>query len=184
MPVNRLPTLHWNDQGLLTRITLLEDSEKKSCVRETAASPSRRQLEFRFGIPTESARSLKMRLLRYYATGEPLGETPWRLVDLSGCSPFQRETYRATAQIPHGETRTYGWIAARMGDARCARAVGQALGRNPLPLLIPCHRVVGGSGDLTGFMGEGELGSPELSLKKHLLDLEASYLSPAFSFAS
>lgn len=184
MPAILLPTLHWNDRGQLARITLLENSEKYSCTQTTRDSLRRDQLEFHFRAPAETARSLQERIVRYCETGEPLGEVPWSAIDFSACTPFQREVYRATSTIPHGETRTYGWVAYRIGDPKCARAVGQALGRNPLPLLFPCHRVVGGSGDLTGFMGEGNAASPEVCLKKKLLDLEASYRSPAFSFAS
>jgi methylated-DNA-[protein]-cysteine S-methyltransferase len=58
-------------------------------------------------------------------------------------TPFQRAVLDATRAIPRGEVRTYGWVAARIGKRGAARAVGQALGANPIPLVIPCHRVVG-----------------------------------------
>ena len=67
-------------------------------------------------------------------------------VDLSSRSPFHQEVLRATARIPRGEIRTYGELAAAVGRPRAARAVGTAMARNPVPLLVPCHRVVPSSG--------------------------------------
>lgn len=66
-------------------------------------------------------------------------------------SAFERKVWAALEKIPFGETRTYGDIAQSIGSPRAFRAVGRACGRNPLPLIIPCHRVVGASGKLTGF---------------------------------
>ena len=87
-------------------------------------------------------------------------------VDLSGATPFQREVWGKTRLIPYGETRSYSWVAEQIGKPGAARAVGQALGRNPLPVIIPCHRVVAGDGKLCGFAGG-------LDMKRHLLSLEA-----------
>ena len=67
-------------------------------------------------------------------------------VDLSSRSPFHQEVLRATARIPRGEVRTYGELAEAVGRPRAARAVGTAMARNPVPLLVPCHRVVPSSG--------------------------------------
>ena len=72
-------------------------------------------------------------------------------VDFGTASAFRQEVWRAARQIPHGETRTYGWLAERVGRPTAARAVGRALGENPIPVVIPCHRVVGRKGDLCGF---------------------------------
>lgn len=66
---------------------------------------------------------------------------------------FQRAAWLALRQIPFGQTRSYGEQAAAMGDKRKARAVGAANGRNPIPIIVPCHRVVGANGHLTGFAG-------------------------------
>ena len=66
---------------------------------------------------------------------------------------FQRRVWRALIDIPYGETRTYAQIAAAVGSPRACRAVGGANGRNPLPIVIPCHRVVGTGGSLTGYAG-------------------------------
>ena len=72
-------------------------------------------------------------------------------VDLSSRSAFHQEVLRATARIPRGEVRTYGELAAIVGRPRAARAVGTAMARNPVPLLVPCHRVVPSSGGVGNY---------------------------------
>jgi O-6-methylguanine DNA methyltransferase len=67
------------------------------------------------------------------------------------CTDFQRRVYLATAAIPRGETRSYRWVAQRIGQPRAARAVGQALGRNPFLPAIPCHRVIRADGSIGGY---------------------------------
>jgi methylated-DNA-[protein]-cysteine S-methyltransferase len=74
-------------------------------------------------------------------------------VDVAGLAPFQRQVLSELAQVPYGETATYGGLAARIGKPRAARAVGGALNRNPIPIVLPCHRVVGASGKLVGYAG-------------------------------
>ncbi|MBI4061576.1 MAG: MGMT family protein [Elusimicrobia bacterium] len=69
--------------------------------------------------------------------------------------PFYQAVWKACAEIPKGQVRTYGWIARRIGRPGSARAVGTALGRNPFAPLVPCHRVVGADGRLTGYSGAG-----------------------------
>jgi methylated-DNA-[protein]-cysteine S-methyltransferase len=78
---------------------------------------------------------------------------------------FQTQVWRALAEIPFGETRSYGEIAKRIGHDRAVRAVGAANGRNPISIIVPCHRVIGASGKLTGFAGG-------LETKETLLILE------------
>lgn len=68
---------------------------------------------------------------------------------------FYRKVWAACAEIPKGETRTYGWIARRIGRPKAARAVGRALAANPFAPVIPCHRVIGANGKLTGYSGPG-----------------------------
>lgn len=80
-------------------------------------------------------------------------------------TPFQRAVWEALLTIPYGETASYGEIAKRIGSERAARAVGMANNRNPIPIIIPCHRVIGVSGALTGYAGG-------LLLKEKLLFLE------------
>lgn len=71
--------------------------------------------------------------------------------DLSSCTPFQRAVLEKTAEIPRGEVRSYGWVARQIGHASAVRAVGTALGRNPVPVLIPCHRVVRSDGRIGNY---------------------------------
>ncbi len=66
---------------------------------------------------------------------------------------FRRAVLEETLRIPSGQTRTYGWLAERVGRPRAARAVGRVMATNPLPLVVPCHRVVGSNGSLTGYGG-------------------------------
>ncbi|MCM2279686.1 MAG: methylated-DNA--[protein]-cysteine S-methyltransferase [Oligoflexia bacterium] len=124
--------------------------------------------------------NLVERLKRYFRSGDPMGRIPWHLIDRSGWTPFQEQVYQAIAEIPHGETRTYGWVADRVGRSTATRAVGQALRNNPLPILIPCHRVVSVA-SIGGFMGLTEP-SPELDLKQRLQRLEQDFLNPLFPF--
>ena len=78
---------------------------------------------------------------------------------------FQQAVWKACAEIPKGEVRTYGWIAKRIGKPGAARAVGQALGRNPFAPTVPCHRVVGADGRLTGYSGAGGVAKKRAMLK-------------------
>jgi len=72
-------------------------------------------------------------------------------------TPFQMAVWQAAQKIPFGETRSYGDIARAIGNPKAVRAVGQALGANPIPLLVPCHRVLAGDGSLGGWSGGGDL---------------------------
>jgi methylated-DNA-[protein]-cysteine S-methyltransferase len=96
-------------------------------------------------VLTEAARQLDT-----YAAGE---RTSFDIALAPRGTPWQRAVWQALLAIPYGETRSYGALAARLGRPGSARAVGAAVGRNPLTILIPCHRVVGADGSLTGFAG-------------------------------
>jgi len=87
-------------------------------------------------------------------------------LDMRG-TPFQRNVWEALLAIPFGETRSYGQLAKQLGNAKAGRAVGAANGRNPLSIVVPCHRVIGSSGKLTGFAGG-------LETKAQLLSIEES----------
>jgi methylated-DNA-[protein]-cysteine S-methyltransferase len=91
-------------------------------------------------------------------------EVPW---NLAGCTPFQRDVLQAVAAIPKGETRTYGQIAEAVGRPRAARAVGEVMRTNPIPVLIPCHRVVRSGGDIGRY-------TPDPAIKRRLLELEGA----------
>jgi len=87
-------------------------------------------------------------------------------LDLAGAPSFFAAAWVACRSIPPGETRSYAWLAAEAGSPRAVRAAGQAMARNPLALVIPCHRVIASNGDLRGY-GAGGLG-----VKARLLELE------------
>jgi methylated-DNA-[protein]-cysteine S-methyltransferase len=89
--------------------------------------------------------------------------------DLAGVPQFQRIVLDELARVPYGEVTTYGALAARVGKPRAARAVGGAMNRNPIPIVLPCHRVIGASGSLTGYGGG-------LDRKRALLRLEGALL--------
>jgi methylated-DNA-[protein]-cysteine S-methyltransferase len=82
-------------------------------------------------------------------------------------APFPADVLRELAQVPYGRTDTYGGLAARAGRPRAARAVGTIMNRNPIPIVLPCHRIVGASGALTGYAGG-------LDVKRRLLELEGA----------
>jgi methylated-DNA-[protein]-cysteine S-methyltransferase len=82
-------------------------------------------------------------------------------------TPFQQRVWRALLAIPYGETISYGELARRIGRPTSQRAVGAANGQNPLPIVVPCHRVIGSNGSLTGYGGG-------LPIKQHLLELESA----------
>jgi methylated-DNA-[protein]-cysteine S-methyltransferase len=91
-------------------------------------------------------------------------------VDLRGRADFSRVVLEQLARVPFGEVTTYGALAAQAGRPRAARAVGTVMNRNPIPIVLPCHRVVGASGDLVGYGGG-------LDRKRLLLDLESAELT-------
>lgn len=106
------------------------------------------------------------RLLADYADGleAPIEAFP---VDLPACSELQRKTWLALREIPRGETRSYGWLARHVGEGQAPRAIGAAVGANPVPLWLPCHRVLASDGSLHGFGGG-------LAMKSALLELEGA----------
>ncbi|MBF0486181.1 MAG: MGMT family protein [Candidatus Omnitrophica bacterium] len=83
-------------------------------------------------------------------------------------TPFEWAVLKATLDIPFGETRTYAWVAKRIGKPRAVRAVGSALRKNPYPLIIPCHRVIKSDGSLGRYAGK------DTGRKKELIELEKS----------
>jgi len=103
------------------------------------------------------------RQLRKYAAGKPVR---WNApLDLSTGTDFQRKVWHVLTKIPPGETRSYGWVAKQIGKPDASRAVGMACGANPVPIIIPCHRVIAGDGSLGGFGGG-------LTMKRRLLQVE------------
>jgi methylated-DNA-[protein]-cysteine S-methyltransferase len=105
-------------------------------------------------------------LLQGYARGDSVSLDDYP-VDLPPCSELQRTTWLALREIPRGETRSYGWLARRVGKAEAPRAIGAMVGSNPIPLWLPCHRVVAQDGKLHGFGGG-------LAMKQALLEVEGA----------
>ena len=103
------------------------------------------------------------RLVRDLAEGRPAD--PAGLIDWDGVTGFRRAVMEEALRIPPGETRSYGWLAERVSRPRAARAVGRVMATNPLPIVVPCHRVIGSDGSLRGY-GAG------LHVKAALLRLE------------
>jgi O-6-methylguanine DNA methyltransferase len=93
------------------------------------------------------------------------------IINLEGYTTFQRDVLLKTREIPYGIIQTYKWLAEQAGYPKAFRAVGGVMRINPLPLIIPCHRVVGSQGKLTGFSATGGLG-----LKRKMLELEGVFI--------
>ncbi len=148
-PVGEL-TLVAGDQGLVA--VLWEDDD-----------PARVRLEDFTEMKKHPILAVAERQLREYFANER--RTFSLALDPRG-TDFQKKVWRALQTIPFGETRSYGQLAQQIGRPTASRAVGAANGRNPLSIIVPCHRVIGANGKLTGFAGG-------LKAKAYLLKLEA-----------
>jgi methylated-DNA-[protein]-cysteine S-methyltransferase len=141
------------------------------------ADPSRvrGRLRRRFPGSRESAPSPEIEQaierIRVLLSGTPVDLTSVPL-DMSAVEPFERRVYDVARTIPPGQTLTYGQIADRLGDRLLARDVGQALGRNPFPIVVPCHRVLAAGGKLGGFSAPGGVAT-----KQRLLAIEQANVS-------
>ena len=140
---------------------------RRTTLPRTSAEETRRSLGNSLNNATQSPQLFQnlIERLGFYFNGQRIN-FPDKL-DLSGATVFQREVWEATRLIPYGETRSYQWVAGQIKQPKAARAVGQALGRNPLPIIVPCHRVLASDGKPGGFTGG-------LNMKKSLLRLEGS----------
>ena len=140
MPVNSplgSLTLVASDKGLCG--VWFEDQAHKPDLRHLPWGPSQHWL-----------RLAKTQLTEYFAGKRSSFDLP---LDLANGSAFQQSVWRSLLQIPYGRYSTYGELAQHLGQAQAARAVGMAVGRNPLSIIVPCHRVVGANGTLTGYAG-------------------------------
>ncbi len=146
-----------SQQGLMG-LTLPQPTEVAAWDRLYSAWPQ--------GFPQDGSvwPELQQRLVGYL-NGEPsdFSDVP---LDLPDGPPFWRRVWELCATIPYGETRSYADLAREAGSPRAFRAVGGAMAANPIPVVIPCHRVIGAGGNLTGFGGG-------LEQKKRLLEMEA-----------
>ena len=120
-----------------------------------------------FGHPLPASRgegAVTQQLREYFAGKRKTFDLPLK----PRGTPFQLSVWNELQRIPYGETRTYSGIARAIGRAAAVRAVGAANGANPIPIVIPCHRVIGSNGSLTGFGGG-------IDIKRRLLDFEAGF---------
>jgi methylated-DNA-[protein]-cysteine S-methyltransferase len=113
-------------------------------------------------VDNRVARETAGLLGRYFAGERVFFALP---IARSGFTPFQSVVYDAVVSIPYGSVKSYGEIATQIGRAGAARGVGTAMARNPLPIIIPCHRVVGVSGSLTGYSAPGGVMSKQWLLR-------------------
>ncbi len=149
-------------------------SERGVSAIDVAGDPGAFEKYFtgRFGRPAHPAATLPQkivgRLNKAIADGRP-GSLP---LDLSSVTPFQTRVLLKTAEIPRGEVRPYAWVAGEIDSPSATRAVGSALARNPVPVVVPCHRVVRSDGRL-GQYSMGETANKRRLLKTEGLDVEA-----------
>jgi O-6-methylguanine DNA methyltransferase len=134
----------WNGRGVVSVDVAGDDGEFEA---GHMASTGRRAIPA--DVPPRLANAIARRL-----DGDRRVRIP---LDLRGHSAFEQDVWRKALEIPRGEVRPYGWIAAEIGRPRAVRAVGTALGHNPVPLIVPCHRVVRSDGTI----GQYSLGGPE-----------------------
>lgn len=115
------------------------------------------------GIKPKVVNNLENQLLEYFNGHRKTFQIDYHLTG----TDFQKEVWQKLLDIPYGKTISYGKLAAQMGDVKKIRAVANAVGKNPVPIVIPCHRVVGMHGNLTGYIGG-------LANKKYLIELESN----------
>jgi methylated-DNA-[protein]-cysteine S-methyltransferase len=133
----------------------------KQAIAKALRDQSREPLQAGSSSRLEAARH---QLLDYLVGKRNTFDVP---LDLSQGTSFQRQVWRMLQRVPFGKLRSYQWIAARVGGPQYARAVGNAIGANPLPIVIPCHRIVAHDASLGGFSGG-------LPMKRKLLSLEGT----------
>ncbi len=143
------------DDGVVIKIVLLKNSPK---LNAAAVEKSRDPEEFPLPTLIESFE-------RYF--GGAVEEFDFKC-DLSGLTELEQRILRVVNQIPYGQTMTYSEVAEKVGNVNLRRVVGRAVGKNRCPIVIPCHRVVGKGGRMTGFSADGGVG-----LKQELLELES-----------
>ena len=153
----------WNERG----VTRLQLPERTSTATERRLRA--RSMTPCAGVPTAPVRKAIAMLERYFA-GERVDFADVA-IDLGGVGPFHRKVYDATRALPWGQTASYGDLARQAGSPGAARAVGQAMGHNPVPIVIPCHRVLASGRKIGGFSAYGGAVT-----KMHLLALEGIHL--------
>jgi O-6-methylguanine DNA methyltransferase len=135
----------WNGRG----VSAVEEAADDAAFETRFHARTGRRAERRAALPADLAHKIERRLA---------GDRHNRIdLDLRGASDFERAVWMKALEIPRGEVRPYGWIAAEIGRPKAVRAVGTALGHNPVPLIVPCHRVVRSD----GMIGQYSLGGPD-----------------------
>lgn len=152
----------WSDRGVIG-VQLPEASEMATRARLRRRFPDASEAS-----PTPSIQSAIDGIVALLA-GQDAGDLSDIDLDLRAVPAFNAAVYRVARTIPPGETLTYGEIAARLNDPGAARAVGQALGANPIPIIVPCHRVLAAGGRAGGFSAPGGV-----MTKLKLLEIERS----------
>jgi O-6-methylguanine DNA methyltransferase len=142
-PIGRL-RVAWNGRG----VSAVDGADDDRAFEVAFAARTGRPIRRRERLPERLSRAVERRIA---------GDRRARIaLDLRGSSPFERAVWLKALEIPRGEVRPYGWIAVEIGRPKAVRAVGTALGHNPIPLIVPCHRVVRSDGTL----GQYSLGGP------------------------
>lgn len=157
--------LAWDEQGL-SRLALPE---------ETRGRAERHAAKWRSVPHTADPPDFVVRaveLITRYAAGETVDFSTLPF-SLDGIGQFDRDIYRAALTLAQGETTTYGELAEKSGHPGMARETGAALGRNPLPLLIPCHRITAANGKLGGFSAPGGAATKQRLLRHEGVEIEA-----------
>jgi methylated-DNA-[protein]-cysteine S-methyltransferase len=154
----------WNDHGI-TALQLPEATEAKTRARLVRRCPDVQEM------PPPKAVQAAIDSIVALMRGEERDLSVIAL-DMAGVPEFDRRVYDIARSIAPGETLSYGDVARRLGDPDAARDVGRALGRNPFPIIVPCHRVVAAGGKLGGFSARGGTAT-----KRRLLTIEAAHAS-------
>jgi O-6-methylguanine DNA methyltransferase len=137
----------WSDRGIVG-VQLPEADEQQARARMLQRFPAAGE-----GTPPPKIRRALDRIVALLSGEE--SDLSAVLLDMDGVPPFHQRVYEVARRIPPGTTLSYGEIAARLGAPRAARAVGQALGQNPFPIVVPCHRVLASGGKIGGFSAHG-----------------------------
>lgn len=148
----------WSERGLVA-LTLPQASEADALGQLPAGTDPAPE-----AVPGLDVAALAEKLRRYFEGQVVTLDEP---LDPTVGTEFQRRVWAITRAIPRGQTRTYGQVAREAGSPGAARAVGQSMARNPWPVIVPCHRVLGSDGSLTGFGGGVEM-------KRRMLEMEGA----------
>ena len=170
--------LAWTPIGL-RHVQLPERDGNRTMARLQARAAAPLSLVPTAGLPEPIARLARQ--IADYASGDRV-DSFIISVDWSGIDPFRLDVYRAAARLGYGETSIYGALAEAAGHKGMAREAGQALGSNPVPIIIPCHRILAAGGKLGGFSAPGGVATKKLLLEREGVSLDAP-ASPQAAFA-